>query len=60
MIVDRGFCSQELLELLEELNLRYILMLKSNHKGYREISTLTLLRFAGKWRTSSPTTASSA
>lgn len=37
VIVDRGFCSQELLELLEELNLRYILMLKSNHKGYREM-----------------------
>ena len=37
VIVDRGFCSQELLNLLEELKLRYVLMLKGNHKGFREM-----------------------
>lgn len=37
VIVDRGFASQELLDLLEELKLHYVLMLKSNHKGFREM-----------------------
>ena len=37
VIVDRGFASEELLKLLEELGLRYVLMLKSNHKGFREM-----------------------
>ena len=47
VIVDRGFASQELLKLLEELGLRYILMLKSNHKGFREMidSHLTDVRW---------------
>ena len=37
VIIDRGFANLELLKLLEELGLRYVLMLKSNHKGFREM-----------------------
>lgn len=37
IIVDRGFASQEMIEFLETHGMKYIVMLKSNQRGHREM-----------------------